>query len=150
MKLISITKENWMEVIFLTTSENDIPTLCEEFVASNALSIVQAKYEETWITKAIEHEKKIVGFTMYGYCEEQNFYELCRVMIDIKYQGKGLGKQAINMILAEMKKNKDCKEVYLSTDSENIRAKRLYESIGFVNTGKFIDGEEQYCYNYKE
>lgn len=58
MKLVDITKENWLKVVFLTTNQRvtiqrngvdhdmgDIPTLCENFVASNALSIVQSVYE---------------------------------------------------------------------------------------------------------
>ena len=61
MKLVDITKENWIKVIFLTTNQkvtiqgnrdpydvSDMPTLCEEFVASNALSIVQSVYENGW------------------------------------------------------------------------------------------------------
>ena len=52
MRLIDITKENWEDVIFLSTNETitvkgsgepyeakGMPSLCEEFVASNALSI---------------------------------------------------------------------------------------------------------------
>lgn len=148
MNLIDITKNNWMKVIFLTTNKEDMPTLCEEYVASNALSIVQAKYEENWITKAIENNGEIIGFAMYGYCEEDNFYELCRLMIDKKYQGYGHGTKAIKMILEEMKNIENCKEVYLSTDSENIKGKHIYEKIGFVNTGKMIDDEELYCYKF--
>lgn len=148
MNLIDITKNNWMKVIFLTTNKEDMPTLCEEYVASNALSIVQAKYEENWTTKAIENNGEIIGFAMYGYCEEDNFYELCRLMIDKKYQGYGYGTRAIKMILEEMKNIKNCKEVYLSTDSENIKGKHIYKKIGFVNTGKKIDDEELYCYKF--
>lgn len=73
MKLIEIDKSNWLKVIYLTTNKESMPTICEEFVASNALSIVQALFEKTWITKAIEVEDQLIGFTMYGFSEEQNF-----------------------------------------------------------------------------
>lgn len=73
MKLIEIDKSNWLNVVFLTTNKENMPTLCEEFVASNALSIVQAQFEKTWITKAIEMDGQLIGFTMYGFSEEQNF-----------------------------------------------------------------------------
>lgn len=148
MKLIDITKNNWEKIVCLTTNKENMPTLCEEYVASNAFSIVQAKYEETWITKAIKQDEKIIGFTMYGYCEEQKFYELCRIMIDKKYQGHGFGTKAIKMVLEEMKNIKNCKEVFLSTDSENMRGKHIYEKIGFINTGKKIDDEELYYYKF--
>ena len=59
MQLVDITSENWEDVIFLTTNESvtvksgeesfeakGMPSLCENHVASNALSIVQSVYED--------------------------------------------------------------------------------------------------------
>lgn len=144
MRLIDITKENWLKVLFLTTNKDDMPTLCEKYIASNALSMVQAQFENGWITKAIEEDGVIIGFTMYGYCEEHNFYELCRIMIDNKYQGNGLGTQAIKIILDEMKLLPNCNEVYLSTDPSNHVGKHVYKKVGFVAENRTIDGEELY------
>ena len=159
MKLIDITKDNWLDVIFLTTNQKVtvqgnrdpydagyMPTLCEDFVASNALSIVQSVYENGWITKAVEHEGELVGFTMYGYNEGEEFYELCRIMIDRKHQGKGYGTQAIKLVLEEMKATEGCEEVYLSTDPENVAGKHVYEKVGFVSENRMIDDEELYKY----
>ena len=144
MKLVDITKENWLDVIFLSTNETitvkgsgepyeakGMPSLCEEFVASNALSIVQSVYEDGWIIKAIEHDGELIGFTMFGWNEEEGFYELCRIMIDRTMQNKGYGTQAIQLILDEMKARFGCKEVYLSTDPENAVGIHVYEKIGF-------------------
>ena len=157
MKLVDITKENWIKVIFLTTNKQvtiqgnrdpydagNMPTLCEDFVASNALSIVQSVYEKGWITKAIEHDGELLGFTMYGYREEKDFYELCRIMIDREHQGKGYGTQAIKLVLEEMRAIDGCKEVYLSTDPENVVGKHVYEKIGFTSENKMLDDEELY------
>lgn len=159
MKLVDITKENWLKVVFLTTNQRvmiqgngtehdvgEIPTLCENFVASNALSIVQSVYENGWIIKAVEEEGTLVGFTMYGYCEENNYYELCRIMIDRRYQKKGYGTQAIRLVLDEMKRMDGCKEVYLSTDPKNIVGKHIYEKLGFISENRMIEGEELYKY----
>ncbi|KOO51801.1 GNAT family N-acetyltransferase [Viridibacillus arvi] len=145
MKLIEIDKSNWLKVIYLTTNKESMPTICEEFVASNALSIVQALFEKTWITKAIEVEDQLIGFTMYGFSEEQNFFELCRIMIDRKFQGKGYGPKAILLVIEEMKKLEGCNEIYLSTEPNNKRGKKIYEKLGFKNTGRIVDGEELYC-----
>ena len=155
MRLIDITKENWEDVIFLSTNETitvkgsgepyeakGMPSLCEEFVASNALSIVQSVYENGWIIKAIEHDGELIGFTMYGWNEEEEFYELCRIMIDHTMQNKGYGTQAILLILEEMKSRFGCKEVYLSTDPENVRGRHVYEKVGFRSEHKMLDDEE--------
>ena len=142
-----INKENWIQCIFLTTDKENKHSLCEEFVASNALSLSQSKVEKGWITKAIYDEDKMIGFTMYGYCHEDNFYEICRLMIDYKYQGKGYGKVALVRIIEEMKRFKDCNEIFLSFDPENEIGKHLYETFGFKDTGKIIDDELLYSLN---
>ena len=155
MQLVDITSENWLDVLELTTNETitvkgsgepyeakGMPSLCEEYVASNALSIVQSVYEDGWVIKAIEHEGTLIGFTMFGWNEEEEFYELCRIMIDRQYQNKGYGKQAIRLILDEMKERFHCSEVYLSTDPENARGKHVYETVGFRSEHEMLDDEE--------
>ena len=121
-----------------------MPSLCEDHVASNALSIVESVYEDGWVIKAIEHEGKLIGFTMYGWSEEEEFYKLCRLMIDFHYQNQGYGTQAIRLILEEMKSRFGCKEVYLSTDPDNVRAKHVYEKCGFRSEHRMLDDEELY------
>lgn len=149
MKLIEITKNNWEKVIFLTTNKDNLYTLGEEFVASNAYSIVQSFYEEEWIIKAIEHKEELIGFAMYGFSEEEQYYEICRFMIDRKFQGKGYGTEALALIVEDMKQQFGCSEVYLSTESNNVIGIHVYEKCGFVKTGKVIEDEDEDLYVLK-
>lgn len=149
IELRDIDKENWLKCIFLTTDKEGKHFVCEEFVASNALSIAQSKIEEGWTTKAIYHGEQMIGFTMYGFCYEDNFYEICRFMIDYKYQGQGFGKVALEKIIEEMKAFKDCEEIFLSFEPENHIGKHLYEKLGFKDTGKVIDEELLYSLKLK-
>ena len=96
----------------LTTNEDGIPTLIEKYVASVAASMVQSQFQQGWVTKALEHEGQLVGFTMYRYDEEHQAYVLCRLMIDRKYQGNGLGTKALTLILNEMRNSKGNTDVY--------------------------------------
>lgn len=82
---------------------------------------------------------------MYGFSEEYNVYELCRFMIDRHYQGYGYGKEALKIILENMKKQYSCNEIYLSTAPDNMIGRHIYEGFGFVKTGKIWDDEEVYC-----
>ncbi len=145
MKLIDITGENWEKVVMLTTNTDNSHTLGEEFVASNAYSIIQSVYEPGWTIKAIEHDGLLIGFTMYGLYEEKNSYEICRFMIDRKFQGEGYGKQALALIVEEMKKQFSCDKIYLSIEPSNLKGKHVYEKFGFVSTGEFLEDEEVYC-----
>ena len=71
-------------------------------------------------------------------------------MIDKPYQNKGYGTQAIKMVLDEMKARFGCKEVYLSTDPENVRGKHVYEKAGFRSEHEMLDDEELFKYVFEE
>ena len=139
--LKDINEENLLECVLLTTNKEGKNYVFEEFVASNAFSIAQSKVQESWTVKAIYNEDLMIGFTMYGYCNEYDFYEICRLMIDHKYQGKGFGRISLRKIIEEMKKNEDCKDIYISFDPKNNIARSLYESLGFKDTGKTLEEE---------
>ena len=144
MRLIDITKENWEDVIFLSTNETitvkgsgepyeakGMPSLCEEFVASNALSIVQSVYEDGWIIKAIEHDGNLIGFTMFGWNEEEEFYELCRIMIDRTMQNKGYGTQAERLAVQYVFETLNIPVLYADTILPNVRSQHVLEKVGF-------------------
>lgn len=143
MKLIDITKENYVQVAMLTTNEDMKPTVLERYVTSNAFSMAQSKYSDKWITKAVEHDGNIIGFAMYGPTEldGETVFQLCRFMIDIRSQGKGYGKEALKLVLDKMKQLPDCNAVYLSIEPENERARHIYEKAGFVCFDTEICGE---------
>ncbi|GAB6989145.1 GNAT family N-acetyltransferase [Paenibacillus pini] len=145
VSLKDIDETNWIQCIFLTTDTDNKHYLQEEFVASNAVSIAQSKIEKGWITKAIYSDDTMVGFTMYGFSKEDQCFEICRIMIDHKFQRKGYGRKAINLVVREMSKIKECTEIYISFEPENHSAKKLYDEVGFINTGKMLDDEILYC-----
>ena len=144
IQLKDITNDNWLECIYLTTNKKGKHFVCEEFVASNALSIAQAKIQKGWITKAIYNGETMVGFIMYGFCYENNFYEICRLMIHHEYQGKGYGRAALGKAIDEFKKISDCDEIFVSFYLKNQVGQKIYESFGFRHTGKILDGEALY------
>ena len=144
VRLRDIDEDNWMDVALLTTMEEGGPKVVETFIASNALSMVQASYEETWITKAVYCGKKAVGFAMYGYNEEYDFYEISRLMIDYNHQNKGFGRITLKLVIEDMADKFDCDEIYLFVNKDNEKAKRMYESVGFEFTGQYNDHDEIY------
>lgn len=140
--LEDIDEDNWMEIVLLTTETDGVPKVCEQYVSSNALSIVQAVYEGSWAIKAVYCGKRAVGFTMYGYNPELDGYEICRIMIDVKHQGKGFGTIALKLVMEELMEEDDCEEIYLSLNPSNERGKAIYAKLGFTNTGVKSGTEE--------
>jgi len=60
-------------------------------------------------------------------------------MIDKQYQNKGFGKQAMAKLLSHINTYpKEAAAVYLSYDARNTAAIKLYQSAGFVETGKCV------------
>lgn len=131
-----VTKENWEECIKLKVSKEQ-----ENFVASNAYSLLEAHYCEGLYPIAIYDDKIMVGFLMYEKDDASQDMGMCRLMIDIKYQNKGYGKAAILKLLEFIKQKHGSTPFYTSFESENIVAKKLYESIGFRDTGKMLQDE---------
>lgn len=70
-------------------------------------------------------------------------YNIWRLMIDKKFQGKGFGKKAINLALEFVKTfpSGTAKYCWLSYESGNDVARQLYKSVGFVETDE-KDGDE--------
>lgn len=70
-------------------------------------------------------------------------YSLWRLMIDRKYQGRGLGKQTIDAVMTLIRAFPfgEAKKVWLSYEPENTRARDLYRRYGFVETGEMCGNE---------
>jgi len=140
LSLKIIGQDNWLQVIRLASSEDQKNRIFERTIASNCLSLAQASISKNWATKAIYDDEQLIGFTMYGYSEELQGYELCRLMIDYNFQGKGYGKKALKAVVEEMQKEFGCQEILICFQPDNEPAKKLYEKFGFADTGKTIKG----------
>jgi diamine N-acetyltransferase len=66
-----------------------------------------------------------------------------RLMIAEPQRGKGYARAAIKQVIAEARQQ-GCVDIALSTEPENLRAIRLYESLGFRSTGKLLGDEMIY------
>ncbi len=71
--------------------------------------------------------------------------DLVNIAIDKKYQGQGRGEKLLKLLINEAIK-KECEFMHLEVRKSNIKAKNLYEKLGFiqtrVRTGYYEDGED--------
>jgi diamine N-acetyltransferase len=139
-----VTKDNWKELIRLKVREDQT-----HFVASNLYSIAEAQfgddYEGHWDLHpfGIYEETTPVGFLMYAlnfeHPNQQAFIQ--RLMVDDRYQGKGYGRFGMGRMLEIFRADDRIKEVGISYEPENDVARKLYASLGFVETGKMLGDE---------
>lgn len=139
INLKKIDETNWKEAIQLKVSENQ-----EEFVASNLYSIAQFQFLKDFKAVGLYMDEQMVGFAMYGIDLDDGNYWIYRLMVDKKYQGRGVGKQAIGEIIEDIKANNTsgipC--VILGFHPENKVARNVYEKAGFVETEMASWGEQ--------
>ena len=146
LHLKTITKDNWIDAISLRVRDDQT-----NFVASNAVSLAQLNFLENFHAKGIYHGEEMIGFTLYGIDEDDHEYWIYRMMIDQKQQGKGYGKDAINLVIEDIRTLKEDRHqtITLSYEPTNEHAKRVYEKMGFREIeGLLIGGEQVSLFTY--
>ena len=151
-KLKKINRNNIAEILKLEVFDNQ-----KSFVATNNSSIIEAYIAITEnnhvFTFGIYKEDTPIGFLMIGFDVNSDDegapkiakgnYNIWRLMIDKKFQGKGYGKKAMDLALEFINTfpSGTAKYCWLSYESDNNVARELYKSVGFVETDE-KEGEE--------
>ena len=139
IRLEEITRENIDEVLALKVDESQ-----RSFVSSNGDSLAQAYvYPETAFPFAVYEDSTIVGFIMMGYYEVKSYYTLWKFMIDSRYQNKGYGRKALELGIRYIQNRFNASEIYTGVVPGNSVARKLYESVGFKDTGLVELGMEE-------
>ena len=136
MRLISVTEDNWMDVASLSVKEEQ-----KKYVAP-AIGILARGYVYRDCNAkiyAFENDGVIVGTALVReFTDEPLGYDLQQFMIDEKYQGKGYGSRALELILDELRKEGRYDHVELCGKKADTEAIRLYGKYGFADSG-YVD-----------
>ena len=144
-ELRPVTLENWQSLIKLKVREDQTG-----FVASNLYSIAQAQFGDEYEGHWDLHPFGIfddgdvpVGFLMYGlnfnHPTQQAFIQ--RLMVDERFQGKGYGRFAMQKMIEIFRADDRISELGISYEPANEGARKLYASVGFVETGEMVGDE---------
>lgn len=146
-----ITNKNIWKVCTLEPFEDQ-----KDFVAENIQSLAEAyatrNEGNNALPLAVYDDDELIGFVMIGKGtvgneEESDLikenYCLWRLMVDKKFQHKGLGKQTIDAVMALIRTFPfgDAKKVWLSYEHENTHARDIYLKYGFVENGEMCGNE---------
>jgi diamine N-acetyltransferase len=90
-----------------------------------------------------------VGFIAYGqhYQDEEltqpvpGSYEVIHLVIDVKHQRKGYGREATLKAMELLKGQPDCEWIVIAYNPNNHPARKLYESLGFVEFARNYDDD---------
>lgn len=141
VELRDVTIDNWRACVRLKVAPEQ-----EKFVASNAVSLAQSKFEPESVPLAAYDGDTMVGFIMY-HPEDYGMAKLWfieRLMVGKDYQGKGYGRAIMEALLSRLRPVAGYNAVLISFIPENTAAQNLYASLGFVDTGEIEEGEVVY------
>ena len=131
--LVDIDGGNWR--IPLNVSKEQ-----ELYVANSTTILARAyAYRNSRSRAFLIHEDETpVGMVLYHDDESLDAYIFSEMFIDEKFQGKGQGRLATQLVLDDMKKDGKYNKVILCYIEGNDAAQKLYESFGFAE----IDRDE--------
>ena len=132
--LEELNVDNWLKVMELTVSEEQK----DIFPISNVYWVGISRYEEKATLYAIKNDELYVGMVGIGYDEDGVSGYINPMMIDEKHQGKGYSKEAMLLAIEKLKSEYKVSEIHLGHRKNNMKAGKLYESLGFI----IIDEDE--------
>ncbi len=126
-----ITADNFDAVIALQVADDQ-----RDFVPPAVESIAWAYVAPECHPLAIYAGDAPVGFVMYGYIPADGRCWIIGLIVDARRQRQGIGRAALELLLARMEAESGGASLLLSVNPDNVAAIRLYEAFGFRDTGK--------------
>lgn len=147
LELQKVSEKNIWDLVGLSVREDQA-----SFVATNTVSLLEAYVAvtagKTALPFGIYQGQTPVGFVMFSYdwqdeedpppAAAAGNYCIWRFLIDRRYQGRGLGREALALSLRYLE-TRPCGPAelcWLSYEAENTPARTLYASAGFRENGE--------------
>jgi len=123
-----VTRDNWRDVARLQVAESQ-----REFVAEPCHYLALCAYGGEWNPLAVYLGERVIGFLMWSVDPADNSCWLGGILVDVSYQRRGYGRQAVQAAIAMLAAEHGYQRFALSYSPDN-PAKRLYHSLGFIET----------------
>ena len=113
----------------------------KSYVADPVVILAKAYIFRKFRTRAfwIYHEDGAVGMGLYFDRPEKECYDLSQFLIDKHFQGRGYGKEALSLVLSELRQDGKYTKVMLSYVEGNKTARKLFEQFGFAEVSREYD-----------
>jgi len=128
---------------FETLMEMTLPPEQDRYIANNAFSIAQSRFYPEYQPRAIYCDGQPAGFLLYDIAsgDVPGNYGIYRLMVEHARQGRGIGRRALELLLAELRAQPDARRISICYHPDNTVARALYLACGFTEVGIDDDGE---------
>ncbi|EHR63873.1 GNAT family N-acetyltransferase [Saccharomonospora cyanea] len=136
VSLLPVTRDNVRAVCELRLAEGQ-----EHLVAPAAYTVAEGNYEPDAVLHAIHLDDVVVGVLLVEV--ETGVPYLVRFMVDASYQGRGVGRQAVELLVEELRG-----QGWVSVETTFVpgdgSAEGFWRRCGFRDTGRTRYGEPVY------
>lgn len=148
LTLQEVTATNWRATLRLRVHAEQ-QRFVADYTPVAAITLAKAYVRPgglVWVPYAIYADQQIVGLLALAYTPaSQHDYWVYHFFIDATQQGQGYGRQALHALVDLLRaQHPRCHLLQLTVHPDNVRAQRLYRSVGFRPTGSERDGEPTY------
>lgn len=134
LHLVDVDGDNWLTDLHVSGAQKE-----QVLDAMGILARAYAYRDEGSYAFFIYDNDAPIGMGLYCDYPELESYELNQFFIDERYQRHGYGKAAMKLILEKLKQEGKYHKVVLWYMDGNDAAKRLYEHMGFSESGSIQD-----------
>lgn len=130
----NVTEDNWREIIKLSVKDEQ-----KNFIPEPIVIIAEGyiKRELNARVYAVLNDCEYIGtaliFDINEYDGLPPRYHLSMIMVDKRYQNKGFGTAAIELIISKLKAENSFDFIEICVDKANHAALHVYTKIGFAN-----------------
>jgi diamine N-acetyltransferase len=131
-----ITGDNFRDVLDLEVTHEQ-----SAWVAPTSRYLAVCAYGGNWHPMGIYTDDNPIGFAMWAYDPADRSHWIGGFLVDRSQQGRGHGRAAMLAIMDYLRASEGATSLALSYAPDNAVARRLYASLGFVETGE-REGDE--------
>ena len=134
--LTEINENNYIDVCSLQVAEDQKAYVANPMRILASAYAMQSQNARVW---AVTHGEIVVGVLMVkDLLDEPKCYTLEQFLIDYRYQGQWFGRQALNLIIELLAKEKNYDAIEICVKMGAKHAVDLYKKAGFLDTA-YID-----------
>ncbi|MEM1000622.1 MAG: GNAT family N-acetyltransferase [Bacteroidota bacterium] len=128
-----LTRFNWENAL-----ELELHDYQQDYLPEILYSIAQSKFENL-TPMGIFLDAKMVGFAMYGIFGGISW--ISRLLVDKAHQEKGIGKEALQLLIERLRRDPQAEEIRTSFARQNALAEYFFTSNGFRRLSEGLDEE---------
>jgi diamine N-acetyltransferase len=135
IELAEVTAANWRDVAAIAAHPDQ-----QRFVAPTTHYLCLCHYGGQWKPLAVAAGGRVVGFVMWAEDTDRSRW-IGGLVVDASAQRRGIGRMVVQALLDRFAAEPDCRQAALAYHPDNLAARSLYASLGFVEGDEWEDDE---------